>query len=229
MHRISRLGSSLLPLVLLGLALGAGVTVGACGTPSIEARVQQYNKAKDRLDVLGTKLPHMKMDIQRKLAEFQKDFEAAKAKGGEAGSKAIAAVISRMDAYEKQLNPQAAKPTAGTATGKVGGKLGGGAALKPGVKPAGKLGTAPAVRPMVKPMAKPMAKPMVRPAVKPMVRPAGKLGGAVAPAPGVKPAGAKSGFGAAKPAAAAPAPTARPAAPAPTAKPAAGGSGFGGK
>ncbi len=235
MHRTARL---ILPALLVGLALGAVVTVGACGTPSIEARVQQYNKAKDRLDALGTKMPHLKMDIQRKLAEFQKDFEAAKAKGGEAGSKAIAAVISRMDAYEKQIAPAPAKPAAGTASGKVGSKLGGAAGAKPMVKPAGKLGGAaakpmvkpgmkPMMKPGMKPMVKPGMKPMVKPAVKPMVKPAGKLGGAAAPAPTAKPAAGGSGFGAAKPAAKPAAPAPKPVAPA--AKPATGGSGFGGK
>ena len=199
MHRSSRL---ILPALMLGLALGTVATVGACGTPSIEARVQRYNKTKDRLDALATKMPRMKMDIQRKLAEFQKDFEAAKAKGGDAGSKAIAAVISRMDAYEKQLNPQAAKPAPGTAAGKVGGKLGGAAA--------------PGARPMVKPGMRPMVKPGMRPMVKPGMRPMVKPAGGAAAAPTAKPAAGKSGFGAAKPAAPAP-------------KPAAGGSGFGGK
>jgi hypothetical protein len=119
-------------LVVVGaLALVVPVAVSSCGKPTLEGRVNAYQRAKDRLEVLGSKLPALKVDIQAKVAEFDAAFQASNAKGGEEAVREIGALLARMDAYEKQMDPSMA---AGT-TPPVGSKLTPGVG-QPGVLPA---------------------------------------------------------------------------------------------
>ncbi|MEZ4267608.1 MAG: hypothetical protein R3F39_14615 [Myxococcota bacterium] len=118
-------------LVMVGaLALVVPVAVSSCGKPTLEGRVNSYQRAKDRLEVLGSKMPALKMDIQAKVAEFDAAFQAANAKGGEEAVREIGALLARMDAYEKQMDP-----TKGAAAQPVGSKLAP-AAGQPGALPA---------------------------------------------------------------------------------------------
>ena len=183
---------------LLVAALGL---VAGCGKPTIEGAVAGYKTAKDKLDALTAKVsPQMKVDIRAKVAEFEKDFKAAEAKGGEQAITAINALTRRVNKYRTAIDPKAGKKATTNAGRKlnqgatpVGTKAPRAAPVRTGTKLAPK-GTAPA--------------PAARPAPAPAKGSSG-FGGKAAPAP--------------RPAAPAP----RPAAPAP--KPATGGSGFGGK
>lgn len=96
-------------LVMVGaLALVVPMAVSSCGKPTLEGRVNSYQRAKDRLEVLGSKMPVLKMDIQAKVAEFDAAFQASNAKGGEEAVREIGALLARMDAYEKQMDPSKA-------------------------------------------------------------------------------------------------------------------------
>lgn len=150
MKRILTLG-----LVALLAVVFAGLT--GCGKPSLETQKKRYAETKDRIEALGTKMPMMKADIQKKVLEFEGEFKAASDKGGEEGAKAVGALVSRMEKYEKELKPAApAAPaaaagskTAPPATPAPGAKLGGTAPTPAAPVPAapvggGKLGgTAP--------------------------------------------------------------------------------------
>ncbi len=125
------MGNLLRRLVMVGaLALVVPVAVSSCGAPTLEGRVNSYQRAKDRLEVLGSKMPVLKTDIQAKVAEFDAVFQAANAKGGEEAVREIGALLARMDAYEKQMDP-----TKAAAVQPVGSKLAPGAG-QPGVTPA---------------------------------------------------------------------------------------------
>ncbi|MCB9787974.1 MAG: hypothetical protein H6744_14915 [Deltaproteobacteria bacterium] len=158
MRRVALVGA----WVLAVLATPALST--ACGKATMESRVNAYQRSKDRLEVLGSKMPAMKADIQAKVAEFETAFQAANEKGGEQGVREIGALIARMDAYEKQMNPTTpvAAPGVGTKLAPVG---------QPAVAPPGsKLtpgGVPPAgVRPApVQGGAVPMGMPTRQPAV----------------------------------------------------------------
>ncbi len=206
--------------VLLALFALVALTLSGCKS-SVEGQTNRYNRIKDSLSAFATKNPVMKADIQAKLAEFDRDFQAASAKGGEDAISAIAQVCSRMEAYEREINPEKKAAAAAGKTPPPGSKLN-----QP--VPSGQVAPAPAGQVAPVPAAQPTP---TQPAT------GGKLGGAVAPAPTAAPVAPAptapaaapqggSGFGGAAPAAPAPAAPA-PVAPAPTAPQ--GGSGFGGK
>jgi hypothetical protein len=162
-----------------GTALVVATFLGAaCSPPSIDQQVSRYNTTKDRIEVIATRKPHLKLDIQAKVAEFGAEVEKAKATGGEEGSKQVGTLITRMEAYEKQIDP----PVPGTAPA-------------PGMAPGGNYGSTPLP-------GAPMGGPGMPPA------PGGKLGGpavapmggpgmppAPAPVPAPAPAPAPGGFG----------------------------------
>ncbi len=191
-------------LILTTLVVGLTLVLGTgCGKPTAEGQKARFDRAKDALDILSTKMPAMKADITAKVAEFDTQFKEAQAQGGEAGVTAMGSVVRRMEDYEKKLNPQKAAGT--TAPQPPGSKLTAPAG-QPGA-PGGKLGVPAAAAPA----------------------PGGKLG-APAPAGSAPAPGGKLGAPAA--AAPAPAPAAAPTpapAPAGTAPAPTGGSGFGGK
>lgn len=199
------------------------LSITACGTPTPEYQVSRCQKALDALDVLATKQPQLRMDIDRKKLEFVAEFDKVKALQGEDGSKQIGQVCHRIEQFHAQLAPPTPAP-AGTTT--PGSKLGATPGQPGQVQPQGVVGGQPAGGKLG---ATPGAQPGVAPA--PGTAPAGDSGfGGAAPAPGTAPAPAPqggSGFGGAAPApgtAPAPAPGTAPApAPAP------GGGGFGGQ
>jgi hypothetical protein len=198
------------PLLVVFVALAS---LAACGAPTVESQIQRYKRAVDQLDLLASKMPQHKFDIERKKVEFSTEFETLKTKTGDEAARALAGLCSRVEQFEAGLNPQAVAAPAGTTTpgGKLGGPADPGAAGQP-VQPAagGKLGGAVATPPG-----------------QPQPAPGGSgFGGGAAPvptpAPAPQPQGG-SGFGGG----AAPAPTPAPA-PAPAPQPQ-GGSGFGGQ
>lgn len=202
-----------LRLLLTALVGASLVLASACGTPSIESRIQSYKKAKDNLDLLSTKMPHLKADIAVKQAEFEAEFQAAQTKGGEEGSKDIGRLVTRMTEYENKLNPQkaqvAAKP-AGSKVAPAAGQVAPGAVAPVGAKVGAPAPAPPA--PVGTKLGAPAPAPPASPAPPAPPAPVGTKLGAPAPAP----VGTKVG---------APAPA--PAAPAPAPAPA--GGGFGGK
>lgn len=99
--------------------------LGGCGKPTIEGAKKRYTETKDRIEVLGTKNPMMKMDIAKKVAEFEVEAKAAEAKGGEEAISALNTLVSRMEKYEKELKPQEAPKAGAPAAGQPGAKLGG--------------------------------------------------------------------------------------------------------
>jgi len=171
------------------LALVAALA--ACGKPTIEGAISGYKTAKDKLDALVAKVsPQMKMDIRKKIAEFDKEFKEAEAKGGEAAMKAIYALTTRVNKYRNAVDPQAGKKgtanagsklnkgktgTAGTARPATGGKLGntsGAAAPAPAKSGSGfgsgkPTGPRPATGPTTGPRPATGPNPGARPATKP--------------------------------------------------------------
>jgi hypothetical protein len=133
-------------IALLGAAvLLAGAA--ACSPPTADSQKARYQRAKDKLDALATTSPTMREGIQAKLVEFDRDFKAAEAKGGEAAAKDMGQVCQRMEDYALQLSPPAAASTTpgtpgtpGAAT-VPGGKLG---ATTPAPVPAAPVPAAPA-------------------------------------------------------------------------------------
>jgi len=201
----------------LALMVGLALTLMACGTPTVEYQLSRFQKAMDSLDILATKQPQLRMDIDRKKLEFAAEFEKVRGLQGDEGSKTIGALCSRVEQYQSQLNPQPVQP-AGTT--QPGSKLGATPSQPMGMQPAaGQPGAAPAG-------GKLGATPGAAPGAPGAVAPTDSgFGGGAAPAPGTVPAPAPgaapqggSGFGGA-----APAPV-----PAPGTPPQ-GGSGFGGQ
>jgi len=199
--RINLLSTLLVMCVLAAFSAG-------CGAPTLESQVSRYKTISDKLDLLATKQPQFKADIEKKKLEFAAELEIAKAKPGEEGPRAVADLNYRMEKFEAGLNPQ---PT-NASNRPVGSKLGPPQPGQPGQlgqpgqpQPGGKLGggSAPASG----------------------GNPGGSGFGTPTPAPAPAPApSGDSGFGTPTPT---PAPTPAPApvpAPAPD-----GGSGFGGK
>lgn len=164
------------PLLLLSLSIAlALVLTSGCGPQTAESATARYQRAKDSLDVLKTKMPSMKTSIDEKLVAFDKEFQEAVAKGGEAGVAAMTSIARRVEDFEKKLNPQ--KATTATPAKSAGSKLKTPAAP---AAPGGKLAAPAAAAPA--PAGGKLGQPAAAPA------PGGKLGGTAAPAP--KPAAA---------------------------------------
>ena len=110
------------PLLLLSLSIAlALVLTSGCGPQTAESATARYQRAKDSLDVLKTKMPSMKTSIDEKLVAFDKEFQEAVAKGGEAGVAAMTSIARRVEDFEKKLNPQTA--TTATPAKSAGSKL----------------------------------------------------------------------------------------------------------
>ena len=141
-------------LARAALLVGLALTFMACGTPTVEYQLTRFQKAMDSLDILASKQPQLRMDIDRKKLEFAAEFEKVRGLQGDEGSKTIGALCSRVEQYHSQLNPQMAQPASPT---QPGGKLGvtpgqpmgaQPAAGQPGAMPAGgKLGATPGAAP----------------------------------------------------------------------------------
>ncbi len=112
--RISLLSSVLLVCVLAAFSAG-------CGAPTLESQISRYKTISDKLDLLATKQPQFKADIEKKKVEFAAELEVAKAKPGEEGGRAVADLNYRMEKFEAGLNPQ---PAANATNRPVGSKLG---------------------------------------------------------------------------------------------------------
>jgi hypothetical protein len=121
----------------LFLAGSLVLAVAACGKPSVAGSESRYKTAKDKVSVLITKQPGNKAELEKKVAEFEKEYEAAmKAGSDEEKIKKLDDLSSRMEKYIGELEKAAPAPAGGA--GAPSGKLDGGA----GAPPAG--GTAPA-------------------------------------------------------------------------------------
>lgn len=186
------------PMTLL---LAALAFIVACGAPTLDSQITRYKAAVDKLDVLAAKQPQLKATIDQKKVEFAAELETAKAKPGEDGAREVARLCSRMEDFERSLNPTTPAPTANnTPGGKLGTPppAGGVAPPAPNAAPTGKLGDPAAPAP----------------------QPGGSGFGTPTPTPAPQP----SGFGTPTPT---PTPTPAPT-PTPSPTPDAG-SGFGGK
>lgn len=155
---MSKLGRRGFFAVIVSLLLA--FVVSGCSKPTIEGAKKRYTETKDRIEAYATKNPVMKLDIQKKVAEFEAEFKTAEAKTGEEAITAVGTLVSRMEKYEKELKPAEA------------------GAAKPAAAPGAKLGgTAPPATPVAAPVAAPPAP----------AQPGAKLGGAppvpAAPAP----------------------------------------------
>ncbi|MFT5432951.1 MAG: hypothetical protein ACI9OJ_003655 [Myxococcota bacterium] len=174
---------------VLGAALliGLMMTVAGCGKATKEGKTNAYKESRDKLQALGTKDAKLKVGITAKLAEFDKEFKEAETKEGEAGVKAISALVTRMNKYHATLSPKAAAKTGKTATDP---------AAKAKTEAEAKLKAAKAAAEKAVVEAKAKAAKLAAP---PVAAPGGKLGGTAPPtkvappAPAPKPA--NSGFG----------------------------------
>jgi hypothetical protein len=120
----------------LFLAGSLVLAVAACGKPSVDGSDKRYKSAKDKISVLITKQPGNKAELDKKVAEFEKEYEAAmKAGSDEEKIKKLDDLSSRMEKYIAELEKTATAPAGGAAA--PSGKLD-----KAGAPPAG--GTAPA-------------------------------------------------------------------------------------
>jgi hypothetical protein len=142
-----KIPKSLTTLVLAG---ALALSVAACGKPSVDGSDKRYKTAKDKISVLITKQPGNKAELDKKVAEFDKEYEAAlKAGSDEDKIKKLDDLSGRMEKYIAELEKTAGAAPAGGAAA-PSGKLdkAGGAPPAGGTAPAGggKLGggTAPA-------------------------------------------------------------------------------------
>lgn len=139
-------------LLTLVLAGSLALSVAACGKPSVEGSTSRYKSNKDKLSVVITKQPGNKAELDKKVDEFEKEYEEAmKAGSDEDKIKKLNELNSRMEKYIAELEKAAAPPPAGgaeapsnkldgdtpPATGPApadgGGKLGGGDAPSGGM------------------------------------------------------------------------------------------------
>lgn len=160
------------------------LSVAACGKPSVEGSDKSYKANKDKLSVLITKQPGNKAEFEKKIAEFETEYQTAmKAGSDEEKIKKLDDLNSRMGKYIAELEKGAAAPAGGAAapSGKLDGAAGGTA---PATAPAtgGKLGGDTA-----QPASGGMGGGTAQPAS------GGMGGGAPAPAPTPAPAGGGMG------------------------------------
>ena len=101
----------------LFLAGALALSVAACGKPSVDGSEKRYKSAKDKISVLITKQPGNKAELDKKVAEFEKEYEAAmKAGSDEEKIKKLDELSSRMEKYIGELEKAAgAAPPAGGA------------------------------------------------------------------------------------------------------------------
>lgn len=180
LHAASRLKTTLTTLVLAG---ALALSVAACGKPSVDGSEKRYKSAKDKISVLITKQPGNKAELDKKVAEFEKEYEAAmKAGSDEEKIKKLDELSSRMEKYIGELEKAAAPAAGGAAapSGKLdgGGKApaapaGGGGKLGGGAAPAGSGGMGGGAAPAG----------------------SGGMGGGAAPAGGTAPAQPSGGMG----------------------------------
>lgn len=130
-------------LSILTLVLAVALAAGAGCKQTVDNQRTRYQAVKDRLDALATKNPTMREGIQLKLAEYEREFKDAEAKGGDAAVKAMSAVCSRMEEYERQLNPTAGQASASPTNTQPGGKLSGAAPPAPAPAPVAPTPVAP--------------------------------------------------------------------------------------
>lgn len=153
-------------LLKLGAVLLTFSLLAACSTTP-EAQQQRYKKNIDQLELKANKLPQAKADIQKKVAEFNADFEKAGA-----DIEALRGLNSRVEKYIEEVDKMTMPPaksvpgskigtTSTTTTGvpptgmaPAGGKLGGtgmpAGTMPTGMpaQPGGKLGGAPMTPPV---------------------------------------------------------------------------------
>jgi hypothetical protein len=145
----------------LFLAGSLMISVAACGKPSVDSSDKRYKTNKDKLSVLITKQPGSKAELDKKVAEFEKEYaEAMKAGSDEDKIKKLGDLNTRMEKYiaelEKssgaaakggaaapsgKLDKGATPPAGGTAAPAAGGKLGGAPAPAPAQPASGGMGS----------------------------------------------------------------------------------------
>jgi hypothetical protein len=124
------------------------VSVAACGKPSVEGSDKRYKSNKDKISVLITKQPANKLEFEKKVAEFEAEYQTAMAAGSdEEKIKKLGELNSRMEKYigafdkadtpaggaaapSDKLDKNAPAPAPGTAPA-AGGKLDGPAGGQP--------------------------------------------------------------------------------------------------
>lgn len=127
------------------LLLAALAFIAACGAPTLDSQLTRYKAAVDKLDVLAAKQPQLKPTIDQKKVEFAAELETAKVKPGEDGAREVARLCSRMEDFERSLNPATPAPApAGGPNNTPGGKLGTPPPAPSGTTPPAPTGTAPA-------------------------------------------------------------------------------------
>lgn len=128
----------------LFLAGSLMVSIAACGKPSVDSSDKRYKSNKDKLSVLITKQPANKAELDKKVAEFEKEYtEAMKAGSDEEKIKKLGALNSRMEKYITELEKSSAKPATKGGAAAPSGKLDKAGGTPPATGPApggGKLG-----------------------------------------------------------------------------------------
>ncbi len=123
------------------LILAGALTLGvaACGKPTVDGADSRYKTNKDKISVVITKQPANKAELEKKLAEFEKEHEEAlKAGSDEEKIKKLGDLNTRMEKYIAELE-KASAPAGGP--GAPSSKLDGGApAGQPPAGGGGKLG-----------------------------------------------------------------------------------------
>lgn len=170
----------------LFLAGALALSVAACGKPSVDGSEKRYKTAKDKVSVLITKQPGNKAELDKKVAEFEKEYEAAmKAGSDEDKIKKLDDLSARMEKYIAELEKAATPPAGGAAapSGKLDKTGAGTPATGPAPAGGGKLGGGGAAAPASGGMGGGAAAPA-----------SGGMGGGAAPAP-AQPAPAGGGMG----------------------------------
>lgn len=120
----------------LFLAGALTLSVAACGEPTVEGSDKRYKAAKDKISVLITKQPQNKAELDKKVAEFEQEYEAAlKAGSDEEKIKKLNELSSRMEKYISELE-KAATPEAVGGAEAPSGKLDGASGAPPATGPA---------------------------------------------------------------------------------------------
>jgi len=102
------------------------LSVAACGKPSVEGSTSRYKSNKDKLSVLITKQPGNKAELDKKVAEFEKEYEEAmKAGSDEDKIKKLGELNSRMEKYIAELEKAAGGDAPAGGAGAPSGKLDG--------------------------------------------------------------------------------------------------------